>query len=101
MTIPPTAREVIAREIDDVAKRCLVIKRVFEAFAKAGIPEAQLDSLLAGESVVVPKEPTRAMYDAARNDWHHNHGPESRTLHGENIKGIHRAMLQASQENKK
>ncbi len=45
--------------------------------------------------VLVPREPTCAMIDAARHDWHHNHGPQSQTLYGEFIVGIWRAMLAA------
>ena len=41
------------------------------------------------------REPTLAMVFEARHDWHHNHGPESRTLHGENIYGIWQAMISA------
>lgn len=55
------------------------------------IVEAVLDTLL---------EPTEAQYEAARYDWHNNHGPESRTLHGENIKGIWQAMIQAIKSGK-
>lgn len=45
---------------------------------------------------LVPCDPTLEMIERARRDWMHNHGPESRTLHGENIVGIYRAMIAAA-----
>ena len=45
---------------------------------------------------LVPVEPIREQMDAAEHDWRHNHGPESRRLHGENVHGIYRVMLAAA-----
>lgn len=36
---------------------------------------------------------SNGMMEAARHDWNHNHGPQSQTLYGENIVGIHRAII--------
>ena len=61
MTNTPTVREVLARAISDLIGDEAeefgpdTVDDFVEKFTQAGIPEAQLNSLLAGEAVVVPK----------------------------------------------
>lgn len=52
---PPTAREVIAWALSSQQSRTA---EVLHGLAKAGLTEAQLDAILAGEAVVVPKNPS-------------------------------------------
>lgn len=53
------------------------------------------EALEAEGLAVVPKEPTKAMIEAARHDWQHKHGPQAHTLYGEHIVGMYRAMVAA------
>ena len=73
MTDTPTVREVLARAVaaiwleDNAFDFHPAAAIIIEALAKAGIPESQLDSLLAGEAVVVrtgpkPTEDELALY---------------------------------------
>ena len=88
-----TDHERLCELLEDVASGRKRLSRIEAAAWRARLRSDGPDGLR-----VVPVDPTGAMRDAATLDWYHNHGPESRTLHGENIDGIYKAMLRAGGE---